>query len=152
MLPEKNIAIAISQPWISWILYGAKVTKRGESIFGVSQGTKVFKDIENRSWHLPEKYQGKLVYLYSPNQICSFSKEWADKNGIEIPARTEMQTGKVLGIASFSQADNLMGAFVKENPWAFAEEFNWQIDVAKPVEPFLIGLGRLRFFNFEKVN
>lgn len=151
-LPDQNIAIAISQPWISFILYGAKITKRGEQIFKAQSGTKVFKTIENRTWHLPEKYQGKLIYLYAPNRICSFGKEWAEGKGILVPAREEMQTGKVLGVISFSQIDKSVGAFSKENPWAFAGEFNWQIDVAKPVEPFLIGLGRLRFFSFEKID
>lgn len=136
--PEAPVqyAISIRQPWAWLILHAGK-------------------DIENRSWKLPERFIGQRVLIHagkaiSPGYVADVFGSLGH-TGIEPPGRSitypglKRRTGGIVGSCIF------VGCTRDSNsPWAFPGEWHWQI--AEPrVEPFRPLRGQLGFFPVERV-
>ena len=128
-------AISIRQPWAWFIVQG-------------------WKDIENRTWPLPEKYIGKRVYIHAgkhfdPHEIKEIFEDVkaAGMRG-RFAGRVSLndikaQCGGIVGTAIFSGCVQ-----DSQSPWASREPgtFHWQIAEASPVD-LIPCLGKLSFFN-----
>jgi hypothetical protein len=127
-------AISIRQPWAWFIVNG-------------------WKDIENRTWPLPQKYIGQRVYIHAgkhfdPEEIVEIFEdvkaEGLKKEGAPHVSLNSLkaQCGGIVGTAIFSGCVQ-----DSQSPWASPEPgtFHWQIAEASPVD-FIPCLGKLSFF------
>lgn len=122
--------ISIRQPWAWLILHGGK-------------------DIENRTWPLPSKFNGKRVGIhagkwFNPGEIAQIFNNL--KNARLIPKgktltlhELQAQCGGIVGIATFFSGP------ANESPWAFPGEHHWHVTDARPL-PFHPCKGRLGIF------
>lgn len=115
-------AISIRQPWAYCILH-------------------LGKDVENRTWNLPEKYIGKDILLHTGKGVNAKAVEQLRAIGFVIP--DVLPTGGIVGTLNFSGCirDSL-------SPWAHLDCENWEILKAKAL-PFFACLGRLNFFKVD---
>jgi len=127
-------AISVRQPWAWFIVQG-------------------WKDIENRSWPLPQKYIGKRVSIHAgkhffPSKIEEIFED-VKAAGMQKPDfdpitlnDIKQLCGGIVGTAVFSGCVQN-----STSPWASREPraFHWQIAEATPVD-FIPCLGKLSFF------
>ena len=127
--------ISIRQPW-AWLIVSG------------------FKDVENRSWNLPERYIGRRVLIHASAKP-RFSLSEASGRLEEIQQRYGLPgvlhfpeegrgSGGIVGVVTFTGCDQLLYT----SPWAEPDLRHWNTINAKPL-PFFPVKGRLGFFNVE---
>lgn len=132
--------ISIRQPWAALILLG-------------------IKDVENRSWPLPEKYTNIPVFLHScknPEYDPVVLREEVEKRCIDISKTGTIslydtnasKNGCILGIIIFGNSERNQG-----NPYSAWCDTNarfwWKIKSVSPLRTPIPAKGRLGFWQYE---
>ncbi|MCL1915646.1 MAG: RNA-binding protein [Desulfovibrionaceae bacterium] len=115
-------AISIQQPW-SYAIY------------------RLGKDVENRSWLLPLRYDGRPVLVHSGQKIDKAGHEYLDSLGHPIGAN--ILRGGILGFAVFT-----MRGPRRRSRWDAVGQYNWRI-IASGELPFHPCRGSLGFFKVD---
>lgn len=113
-------AISIRQPW-AWAILNAG------------------KDVENRTWAIPEKYIGHPVLLHTGRRRDAEGEIYLrEELGLDLPPA--LQLGGIVGMVQF-------GGVVESSPspWASPGLKHWLITAARPVM-FYECPGQLHFF------
>ncbi len=130
-------AISIRQPWAALILLG-------------------LKDVENRSWPLPDAYVGVPILLHSSKaprfDPQSINRE-AHRRGMSIlpcDARHVARTGCILGAIVFGDCQGNFGA--PYSRWCDEDAlYWWRIQAVTRLAQPIPAPGHLRFWTFDLV-
>lgn len=117
-------AISIKQPWAYAIL-------------------NLGKDVENRSWRLPQKYVGKPVLIHAGSQPDKDAKLELGFRELAAFDSEDLATGGIIGMLEF---DGCCANYTSE--WAERGFYHWDIRAAICL-PFLACKGRLGFFEVD---
>lgn len=115
-------ALSIRQPW-AWLIVNGH------------------KDIENRSWRT--NHDGPFLIHASKGMTrreYEEARQFAESQGVQIPASDELERGGIVGQASLSHC--YQG---HHSPWYFGP-WGWHLYDARPL-PFRPCKGRLGFFD-----
>lgn len=129
-----TIALSIQQPW-AWLIVNG------------------FKDLENRTWALPDKYLGATVLIHASARppfsiatardlVSEIHARYGIPGGLRYPAEGR-GVGGIVGVARFTGCtrDHV-------SPWAARGQWHWLIAEARPL-PFMPCKGRLGFFRVD---
>lgn len=112
-------ALTIKEPWLSCILYHSK-------------------DIENRSWRLPEEIKGRAIALHTSKAVDLEAEiEW--RYGIEVD--TLLPDGHIVAIAHFVDCSR-----VSASDWAIPGQYHWEIAIDYILKNPLLHTGKLGFW------
>lgn len=124
----KQVAITIKQPWVYSIFY-------------------LGKDIENRSWALPEKYEGQRVWIHAAKN-CSLLElaafyEFADSIGVtNAPFDiSQLPFGVIVGSVKFSNE------LTHRSKWMMPSFRYWKISDAVLLSKPIPAKGKLGFWD-----
>lgn len=138
-------AIAIQEPWCSMILVGATASHRTQEIIDCSVGSRIFKDWENRSWKLPERFENQPVLLLASKKFDHLGKAYIESMGLTSPNPDECIRGAIVGEIIFSSCQRKK----PDSPWAIASSpYFWKIASARSIHPIPYK-GKLGFFPVE---
>ena len=138
-------AIAIQEPWCSMILFGAIASQRTQEIIDCNVGNRIFKDWENRSWKLPERFENQPVLLLASKKFDHLGKAYIESMGLTSPNPDECIRGAIVGEIVFSSCQRKK----PDSPWAIASSpYYWKIASARSIHPIPYK-GKLGFFPVE---
>ncbi len=124
-------ALTVKQPWAQLICEG-------------------IKDIENRTWKLPEKYKGKRVLIHASAK--------PERIKFEIECQANVKEIEIFAALNFAEENNLLGCIigsveivdcVQNHPSMWADKGAWHWILANPVlfaKPIENVKGRLSFW------
>ena len=113
-------AISVRQPWAWAILHAGK-------------------DVENRTWAIPEKYIGRPVLLHASKGRDMAGDIYLRKTlGLDLPHA--LQRGGIVGMVQFGEVVES-----SPSPWADLGMKHWIITAVRPVM-FYECPGQLKFF------
>lgn len=129
--------ITIRQPWAALIVNG-------------------LKNVENRNWHLPDKYINTTVLIHSSaSPELSFTEANAELNGRGFNGRKSYDgwttlSGCISGAVRFSGCEEWPGSGGNApSPWCeMGSSFWWMIDKAMPIIP-MAAKGKPSFWKFD---
>lgn len=129
-----TIALSIRQPWAWFILHAGK-------------------DIENRTWPLPARFDGQPVLIhagkwFNASEIVEIFDEVNDQRiaragqaNVTLNQLKE-QCGGIVGVATLSRGP------ASGSPWASPGGYHWRVTDARPL-PFMPCRGSLGFFGVQ---
>ena len=145
-------AIAIQEPWCSAILFGVTAGSH-QTLFNCNaggkrsypEGNRIFKDWENRSWKLPERFENQPVLLLASKKFDHLGKAYIESMGLTSPNPDECIRGAIVGEIVFSSCQRKK----PDSPWAIASSpYYWKIASARSIHPIPYK-GKLGFFPVE---
>lgn len=118
-------AISVRQPWAAAMLY-----------------LPAPKDVENRTWPMPAKFEGKKILLHA-GKAKPRSGEWSGPLYERAMEARPMLYGGIIGVMVF-------GPSVRDHasPWAESGYWHWPIGQVRPCDFFPYS-GRLNFFSVD---
>uniref|UniRef100_I2Q2Q5 ASCH domain-containing protein n=1 Tax=Desulfovibrio sp. U5L TaxID=596152 RepID=I2Q2Q5_9BACT len=134
-MPITLYAISVQQPW-AWLIVNG------------------FKDVENRTWRLPDKHRGPVLIhaslkprfsLAAARELLeTFHARYGLAGGLRFP-REGREVGGVVGVATLTgcTSDHV-------SPWCAGGQWHWRIEAARPL-PFMPCRGQLGFFRVDYV-
>jgi len=138
-------AIAIQEPWCSMILFGAIASHRTQEIIDCNVGNRIFKDWENRSWKLPERFENQPVLLLASKKFDHLGKAYIESMGLTCPNPDECVRGAIIGEIIFSSCQRKK----PDSPWAITSSpYYWKIASTRSIHPIPYK-GKLGFFPVE---
>jgi hypothetical protein len=117
----KYPCISIKQPWAYAILH-------------------LGKDVENRTWPIPAKFEGERVLIHAGKNIDMEAVRWLRSQGYDIPKT--LPVGCIVGCAYFGNDGD------RNSEWAEPDMQHWSIKDARELALFRCR-GQLGFFEVE---
>lgn len=112
-------ALTICEPWVSCILHHGK-------------------DIENRSWRLPEEMKGRAIALHTSKTV---DREANIESKYGITVDQLLPGGRIVAIAHFEGCSR-----ISASPWARNGQYHWEIAIDYILKTPLSHMGRLGFW------
>ena len=115
-----------------------------------------YKNVENRNWHLPDKYLNTTVLIYaSAKPQFTFAEANAELNALGFGGNKSYDgwttlSGYIIGAVRFSDCEEWPGSGGNApSPWCdMGSNFWWMIDKAIVLPP-LAANGKLNFWKFD---
>jgi hypothetical protein len=122
-------AISLIQPWAWAIIHAGK-------------------DIENRTWDLPQSFQGKRVMLHASKRVTRDDFEGSadmieELSGVRVPSYELVPMGALVGAVTF------VGSLLPgcgPHPWHAIDQFGWIAHEAKELPEPIPCKGSLGFW------
>jgi hypothetical protein len=123
-------ALSIKQPWLYAILH-------------------LGKNVENRTWELPEQYRGKDVLMHVGKKMDVDGYSYlTEERGYTLPPLESLPRGGIVGTCKFLAAPADPEDPETENEWAEPDLEHWYIADQREL-PFFRCKGSLGFFKVD---
>lgn len=147
---REMMALSVRPPWAYTIIYGMPVYKAVSDGKGISHiendERRLFKNIENRTWPLPKKFQlPQRVVIHVGTREDNEALDWMLKIGLS-PAASMLMHSKLLPRGAFLGEVDVIDCVTKsKNPW-FMGPYGFVLANPMPYAKPIPAKGKLGFF------
>lgn len=116
--PLVKRALTIKEPWVSSILYHGK-------------------NIENRSWKIPQGYLNEPIAIHTAKQQSTEGLDFI--KGLGISLGDSLPLGHIVAIVKFTEC-SFEGS---QSPWGMKDHYHWKIEVSRILKNPIPATGKL---------